>query len=418
MNPREANILSSDICDIIGGKGERACKTAWDIFNGLVPEVIPKETVTKFVMKESISNDPVALKEANLVLERENHRLTKVISGLLVKLQGDAEDYSNKVPTILGACRYFFNSITNNRFKIQIKDINDITKFRAAVMKKLTKREKHKTSSHYNIIVDFIISSGFDVSEKITIMTNDAIRDNCLTYMEAIKDGSLDGERKSAIRLRTRKQVFTQFFNDLVEEGLVAKSPITFRSSRYSTKKGKNLGALTALKYSAFQPLIDQQTNPYDKALVALYLFTGVRKMAAAYLMPSALDFENNIVHLTAEHVDIDVNSNFKTVYRQIPMNTEILKPLLLDLMKTRKENHYLFPHVRTGRVWSETGLNDHRVGILPKDINCRMMRRSTASWLFNEKKLTSLHIAKILGNSKAMAEENYILVDLGVIDM
>lgn len=157
------------------------------------------------------------------------------------------------------------------------------------------------------------------------------------------------------------------YFNWCIKKNYITENPLKdIPKPKMPQQMPKSLTekeAMQLMRAVASLPTDYSFTKARNKALVATFMFTGIRKNELMNLRVSDVDLENDFIY-------VEKGKGGKR--REIPIEESILKPILLEYHEHRirlcKDSQWFFNGTFSGR-----GDNDNKIGISTVD---RLLRR------------------------------------------
>lgn len=132
-------------------------------------------------------------------------------------------------------------------------------------------------------------------------------------------------------------EMLGRIFEEAIKRNLILKNPLKYVIKPKSSKKDKEVEALTIDEQKAF---VKELENEQYKDILLIALHTGMRIGEILALKPSDIDFKNNIINIDntltknieGKYIIGDTTKTYSST-RKIPI-TIILKPILEDSLK------------------------------------------------------------------------------------
>lgn len=159
-------------------------------------------------------------------------------------------------------------------------------------------------------------------------------------------------------------EMLGRIFEEAIKRNLILKNPLKYVVKPKSTKKDKEVEALTIEEQKAF---VKELENEQYKNIFLIALHTGMRIGEILSLKPSDIDLENNLINIDntltknveGKYIIGDTTKTYSST-RKIPI-TIILKPILEDSLKNyiSNKNNLLFCHLN-GSIIAPNTINAH----------------------------------------------------------
>ncbi len=159
-------------------------------------------------------------------------------------------------------------------------------------------------------------------------------------------------------------EMLGRIFEEAIRRNLILKNPLKYVVKPKSTKKDKEVEALTIEEQKAF---VKELENEQYKNIFLIALHTGMRIGEILALKPSDIDLENNLINIDntltknveGKYIIGDTTKTYSST-RKIPI-TIILKPILEDSLINyiNSKNNLLFCHLN-GSIIAPNTINAH----------------------------------------------------------
>ena len=159
-------------------------------------------------------------------------------------------------------------------------------------------------------------------------------------------------------------EMLGRIFEEAIRRNLILKNPLKYVVKPKSTKKDKEVEALTIEEQKAF---VKELENEQYKNIFLIALHTGMRIGEILALKPSDIDFKNNVINIDntltknieGKYIIGDTTKTYSSM-RKIPI-TIILKPILEDSLRNyiTNKNNLLFCHLNGSIIMPNT-INAH----------------------------------------------------------
>lgn len=159
-------------------------------------------------------------------------------------------------------------------------------------------------------------------------------------------------------------EMLGRIFEEAIKRNLILKNPLKYVIKPKSSKKDKEVEALTIDEQKAF---VKELENEQYKNILLIALHTGMRIGEILALKPSDIDFKNNIINIDntltknieGKYIIGDTTKTYSST-RKIPI-TIILKPILEDSLRNyiTNKNTLLFCHLNGSIIMPNT-INAH----------------------------------------------------------
>ena len=155
-------------------------------------------------------------------------------------------------------------------------------------------------------------------------------------------------------------EMLGRIFEEAIRRNLILKNPLKYVVKPKSTKKDKEVEALTIEEQKAF---VKELENEQYKNIFLIALHTGMRIGEILALKPSDIDLENNLINIDntltknveGKYIIGDTTKTYSST-RKIPI-TIILKPILEDSLMNyiNSKNNLLFCHLNGSIIATNT---------------------------------------------------------------
>lgn len=184
-------------------------------------------------------------------------------------------------------------------------------------------------------------------------------------------------------------EMLGRIFEESIKRNLILKNPLKYVVKPKSSKKDKEVEALTIEEQKAF---VKELENDQYKNMLLIALHTGMRIGEILALKPSDIDFKNNVINIDntltknieGKYIIGDTTKTYSSM-RKIPITT-ILKPILEDSLKNyiTNKNNLLFCHLNGSIIMPNT-INAHFKKVC-KNANIRVVIKPKKKKWKNEK--------------------------------